>query len=221
MARVENANSMRLLLNSLPDRDLALCRRGRSGDDMKFGMLFPREIGPDPTSAVAFVRAVEKAGFSFLTTFEHVLGADISDRPNWSGPYNNEADFHEPFVFYGYLAALTKLELATGVLVLPQRQTALVAKQATEVDILTGGNFRLGVAVGWNAVEYDGLRHCPLRAAASASKNRSSCCVSFGRRRASSFSGRFDQIDLCRNSPHFPSSVRFRFGWAGSCSGDQ
>jgi probable F420-dependent oxidoreductase len=87
-----------------------------------------------------------------------VLGAGLARRPDWRGTYDAEDSFHEPFVLFGYLAALTtRIELVTGVLVLPQRQTALVAKQAAQVDVLCGGRLRLGVGVGWNRVEYDGL----------------------------------------------------------------
>jgi probable F420-dependent oxidoreductase len=75
----------------------------------------------------------------------------------WTGPYDVDTTFHEPFVLYGYLAGFTSLELVTGIIILPQRQTALVAKQAAEVDLLTGGRFRLGVGLGWNAVEYEAL----------------------------------------------------------------
>jgi probable F420-dependent oxidoreductase len=89
--------------------------------------------------------------------FDHVLGADAANRPGWSG-YTNEHSFHEVFVLFGYLAGITEtIELVTGVLVLPQRQTALVAKQAAEVDVLSGGRLRLGVGLGWNPVEYEGL----------------------------------------------------------------
>ena len=77
--------------------------------------------------------------------------------PGWRGPYDVDTTFHEPFVLFGYLAAITSLELVTGVIILPQRQTALVAKQAAEVDLLTEGRFRLGVGLGWNPVEYEAL----------------------------------------------------------------
>lgn len=126
---------------------------------MKIGLTLPQnDIDPDPATMVRIVRAVEDAGcFSFLSIHDHVLGADPSVRPGWDRPYDLHDPFHESLVFYGYLAALTNLELATGILILPQRQTALVAKQAAEVDILTGGRFRLGVAVGWNEVEFEAL----------------------------------------------------------------
>jgi probable F420-dependent oxidoreductase len=100
---------------------------------------------------------VQELGYSHLLIYDHVVGADPAVHKGWQGPYNINTMFHEPFVLFGYLAALTTLELVTGVIILPQRQTALVAKQAAEVDLLTAGRFRLGVGVGWNAVEYEAL----------------------------------------------------------------
>jgi probable F420-dependent oxidoreductase len=126
---------------------------------MKLGAVFPQiESGTDPVAIRAYAQAVEALGFDHLLAYDHVLGAGLSTRPDWSGPYNSESVFHEVFVLYGYLAAVTtRLELVSAVLILPQRQTALVAKQAAEVDLLSGGRLRLGVGVGWNDVEFQGL----------------------------------------------------------------
>ena len=125
---------------------------------MQIGVTFPQtEIGDDPDLIVRFARATEESGFSFLMPYDHVIGADLSTRPDWRGPYNSETPFHEVFVLFGFLAAHTNLELVTGVLILPQRQAVLVAKQAAEVDVLTRGKFRLGVGIGWNEVEYQAL----------------------------------------------------------------
>jgi probable F420-dependent oxidoreductase len=125
---------------------------------VQLGVTFPQtEIGPDPTMLVRFAHAAEDAGFDFVAAYDHVLGADTSGRPDWRGPYTLHSQFHEIFVLLGYLAAHTSLELSTNVLVLPQRQTALVAKQAAEIDVLTRGRFRLGVGIGWNEVEYEAL----------------------------------------------------------------
>lgn len=124
---------------------------------MQIGVTFPQtEIGADPAAVREYVQAVESLGYSHIVAYDHVLGADITHRPGWTD-YTHRDMFHEPFVLFGYLAALTPLELVTAVIILPQRQTALVAKQAAEVDILTGGNFRLGVGVGWNPVEFEAL----------------------------------------------------------------
>jgi probable F420-dependent oxidoreductase len=126
---------------------------------MRVGAVFPQtEIGADPAQVRAWATGVERLGFAHMLTYDHVLGAGTGSRPDWPGPYTSETMFHEVFVLLGYVAAVTStLELATGVLILPQRQTALVAKQAAEVDVLSGGRLRLGVGVGWNPVEYEGL----------------------------------------------------------------
>lgn len=126
---------------------------------MQLGVVFPQtEIGADPGAVRAYVEAAEHAGYAHLLVYDHVLGADPNRPGGFRGPYTHETMFHEPFVLFGHLAAITsRLELVTGVLILPQRQTALVAKQAAEVDVLSGGRLRLGVGVGWNAVEYEAL----------------------------------------------------------------
>lgn len=127
---------------------------------MKYGVLFPQtEIGNDPAAIRDFAQMVEQLGFDYLMTYEHVLGAD-PNRPEWEGyrPYDYTSAFHEPFVLFSHLSAFTTtLEFATGILVLPQRQTPLVAKQAAEVDLLSGGRLRLGVGIGWNEVEFGGM----------------------------------------------------------------
>ena len=126
---------------------------------MKVGVIFPQtEIGADPGAVREFVQTTEGLGYAHLILYDHVLGADAQSYPGWKGAYNSEDMFHEPMVVFGYMAALTStLELVTGVLVLGQRQTVLVAKQAAEVDILSGGRLRLGVGIGWNQVEYEAL----------------------------------------------------------------
>ena len=123
---------------------------------MKTGFVFPQtEIGSDPILIRDYVQAAEGMGYEYLLIYDHILGAN-PDRPGgWRGPYTHENTFHEPFVLFGYLAGLTqKLEFVTGILILPQRSTALVAKQAAEVDVLSGGRLRLGIGIGWNKVEY-------------------------------------------------------------------
>lgn len=134
---------------------------GHLGDDDRVKLLavLPQlEIGADADVIARYAREIEEMGFDGVVVFDHVLGAH-PDRPGgWSGPYTHESMFHEPFVLYGFLAAITKtLELVTSVIILPQRQAALVAKQAAEVDVLSGGRMRLGVGLGWNEVEYEAL----------------------------------------------------------------
>ncbi|MEP7199688.1 MAG: LLM class flavin-dependent oxidoreductase, partial [Chloroflexota bacterium] len=126
---------------------------------MKIGITFPQtEIGNDPLKIRDFAQAVEDLGYAFLLPFDHVLGANPERPGGWSGPYTHHSAFHEPFVLFGYLAGLTKrIEFVTGVIIMPQRQTALVAKQAAAVDVLSGGRMRLGIGIGWNTVEYEAL----------------------------------------------------------------
>jgi probable F420-dependent oxidoreductase len=126
---------------------------------MKLGVVFPQtETSADPGALRAYVEAVEEMGYAHVVLYDHVLGAH-PDRPGgWRGPYTDRDPFHEVFVTLGYMAAITsRIELVTGVLVVPQRQTALVAKQAAEVDVLSGGRLRLGVGLGWNRVEFEAL----------------------------------------------------------------
>ena len=126
---------------------------------MQIGAIFPQpEIGADPQGIQAYVQAIEEMGYDYLVAYDHVLGVDKSIRPDWRGVYDSSHMFHEPMVLFGYIAALTKrIGLVSGVIILGQRQTALLAKQAAEVDVLTGGRLRLGVGIGWNAVEYEAL----------------------------------------------------------------
>src|SRR5690348_13880853 len=123
---------------------------------MRIGVVFPQnEITADPIAVRDYAQAAEGLGYTHLLAYDHVVGADTTNRPDWSGPYTVDSLFHEPFVLFGYLAALTtRLEFVPGVIILPERQTVLVAKQAAEVDVLAGGRFRLGVGIGWNRVEY-------------------------------------------------------------------
>ena len=126
---------------------------------MKIGVVLPQtEIGNDPGAIKAYAEAVEAMGFTHVLAFDHVLGANPERRGGWKGPYTYRHAFHEPFVLFGFLAAATRrVELVTGIIILPQRQTALVAKQAAAVDVLSRGRLRLGVAVGWNPVEFEAL----------------------------------------------------------------
>lgn len=127
-------------------------------DSPRIGVVFPQtEIGPDREAVRAYVLAVAGLGYNHLLAYDHVLGADPAVHQGWSGPYDVDTTFHEPLVLFGFAAALTSLELVSGIIILPQRQTALVAKQAAEVDLLCGGRMRLGVALGWNRVEYEAL----------------------------------------------------------------
>ena len=125
---------------------------------MQIGVTFPQtELGGDPGTVRTYATTVEQLGYRHVVAYDHVLGADPAVHKGWSGPYDVHTTFHEPLVLFGFLAAITSLELVTGIVILPQRPTALVAKQAAEVDLLCEGRLRLGVALGWNAVEYEAL----------------------------------------------------------------
>lgn len=126
---------------------------------MKIGVVFPQtEIGSDPALIAEYATRAEALGFDHIIAFDHVLGANTASRPDWRGPYTSQSVFHEPFVLYSYLAGLTNtIEFVTAVIILPQRQTALVAKQAACLDVLSGGRLRLGIGTGWNDVEYEAL----------------------------------------------------------------
>ena len=126
---------------------------------MRIGVTFPQtEFGNDPIAIRDYAQTTEELGFTHILAYDHVLGAN-PDRPGgWRGPYTHLDSFHEPFALFSYMAAVTReVEFITGILILPQRQTALVAKQAATLDVLSGGRLRLGVGIGWNQVEYIAL----------------------------------------------------------------
>jgi len=126
---------------------------------MQIGVVFPQtEFGNDPAALRDYAQTVEGLGFTHVLAYDHVLGANPARPGGWRGPYTHEHPFHEPFVLFSFMAAVTqRLGFVTGVLILPQRQTALVAKQAAALDVVSGGRLRLGIGTGWNPVEYTAL----------------------------------------------------------------
>jgi probable F420-dependent oxidoreductase len=125
---------------------------------MQIGVVFPQtELGGDVSAVRTYATEVDRLSYAHLLAYDHVVGADPEVHQGWDGPYDVHTTFHEPFVMFGFIAAITSLDLVTGIIILPQRQTVLVAKQAAEVDLLTNGRFRLGIGLGWNAVEYEAL----------------------------------------------------------------
>jgi probable F420-dependent oxidoreductase len=126
---------------------------------MKIGIIYPQtELKGDPNAVRLIGLEAEKLGFDHLLTYDHVLGATHDREPKLTGPYTEKEPFHDPFVMFSYLAGITqRIEFVAGVLILPQRQTVLVARQAADLDLLSAQRFRLGVGVGWNYVEYDAM----------------------------------------------------------------
>jgi probable F420-dependent oxidoreductase len=126
---------------------------------MKYGVVYPQtEFPSDPVAIKDFAQTAEDLGFNHILAYDHVLGANPDREGGWSGPYTYRDPFQEPLTLFSYLAGLTReLAFITGIIILPQRQTALFAKQAATLDILCEGRLRLGVALGWNKVEYTAL----------------------------------------------------------------
>ena len=183
---------------------------------MQIGVVFPQtEIGADPAGVRAYAQAAEAAGYAHLLAYDHVLGAD-PDRPGgFRGPYTHETLFHEPLVLFGYLAGVApRLELVTGILILPQRQTALVAKQAAEVAVLSGGRLRLGVGVGWNAVEYEALGQ-DFHTRGRRMEEQIALLRALWTKPVLSFEGRFDRIVQAGLKPLPPASIPV---WMGGMS---
>jgi probable F420-dependent oxidoreductase len=161
---------------------------------MQLGVVFPQtEIGGDVGAVRAYVRGVEELGFRHVLAYDHVLGADPAVHAPWRGPYDIDTTFHEPFVLFGFIAGATSLEVVTGIIILPQRQTALVAKQAAEVDLLTGGRLRLGVGLGWNAVEYEALG-VPFSARGRRLEEQVALMRRLWTERSVEFDGAFDRV---------------------------
>ncbi len=126
---------------------------------MKIGVVFPQtEFGSDPSAIRDYAQTAESLGYNHVLAYDHILGANPNRPGGWHGPYTYKNPFHEPFVLYSFMAAVTqKLEFVTGILILPQRATAVVAKQAATLDVLSNGRLRLGLGVGWNPVEFTAL----------------------------------------------------------------
>ncbi|MBI4338680.1 MAG: LLM class F420-dependent oxidoreductase [Chloroflexi bacterium] len=169
---------------------------------MKIGAIFPQlEIGADPGAIREYVQALEDMGYDHVGIYDHVLGADPGHYTDWRGPYTSRSLFHEPMVLYGYVAAVTtRLELATEIIILPQRQTALLAKQAAEVDVLSGGRLRLGIGIGWNQVEYEGLGQ-DFRSRGRRSEEQVRLLKALWTQEVVTFEGRWDRVTAAGINP--------------------
>ena len=164
---------------------------------MQVGAVYPQiELRGDPSAVRRIGLAAEELGFDYLLAYDHVLGAVHADRtPPLTGPYTEHDPFHDPFVMFAYLAAVTeRLRFATGILILPQRPTALVARQAADLDLLSGGRLRLGVGIGWNYVEYEALGQ-QFRTRGARQEEQIGLLRRLFTEPVVDFSGRFDRID--------------------------
>ena len=160
---------------------------------------------------------VEELGFSHLLAYDHVLGADPEVAPPWNGPYNIDTTFHEPFVLFGYLAAITSIELVTGIIILPQRQTALVAKQAAEVDLLDRWAVPARHRARLERGGVRGARHELLRPRRRGWASRSSCCAALWTQRSVTYDGTYEHVTGAGLAPlpiqrPIPDLVRRRVG---------
>ena len=186
---------------------------------MKIGVVYPQtELGGDPAAVRRIGKAVEDLGFDYLLAYDHVLGAEHADRtPPLPGPYT-ELD---PFVMFGYLAGITeRIGFATGVLVLPQRQTALVARQAADVDLLSGNRLRLGVGVGWNHVEYEALGQ-DFRTRGARQEEQIELLRRLFTEPIVDYTGRFDRVDRAALVPKPTRSIPIWLGGSGEKAFDR
>jgi probable F420-dependent oxidoreductase len=154
-----NSIPVRRISRELDLTQAALAKNRSPGGSMKIGVIFPHDtIEQDFGAIKGFARAVEEMGFDHIISYDHVIGASRESRPDWQGPHDIDCKFYEPISLLSFIAAATsEIGLATGIMILPQRQTVLVAKQAATLDVLSNGRFRLGVGTGWNQVEYEAL----------------------------------------------------------------
>jgi probable F420-dependent oxidoreductase len=180
---------------------------------MKIGVIYPQtELQGDPQAVRRIGLAAEELGYDHLLAYDHVLGATHDREPKLRGPYTDKHPFHDPFVMFAYLAGITqRIEFVSGILILPQRQTVLVARQAADLDLLSHERFRLGVGTGWNYVEYDSLGQ-DFRSRG----NRVGEQISLLRRLWSEplvdFKGAFDRIDRAALNPRPRRTIPIWFG---------
>lgn len=180
---------------------------------MKVGYVIPHhEIGSNPADLVAIAQGAEALGADHLLLYDHVLGAD-RDRPGgFEGPYDKDTQFHEPLTTFSFLAGVTKtIGLMSAVLILPQRQTALVAKQAAQLALLSGDRFRLGIGTGWNKIEYDALNE-PFGNRGVRQEEQVNLLRALWREDSLSFDGKYHNVELASINPRPQQSVPIWFG---------
>ncbi|HXN61388.1 MAG TPA: LLM class F420-dependent oxidoreductase [Acidimicrobiales bacterium] len=190
---------------------------------MEIGVAYPQnELRGDPAAVGEFGRAVEDLGFDHILSYDHVLGAVHGDRtPALTGPYTERDPFHDPFVMFAYLAAITeRISFTTGILILPQRPTALVARQATDVDLLSDGRLRLGVGIGWNYVEYQALGQ-GFHTRGARQEEQIGLLRRLFTEPVVDFSGRFDRIDRASLVPKPMRTIPIWLGGSGQKAFDR
>jgi len=190
---------------------------------MDIGVAYPQiELHGDPTAVRQFGRGVEDLGFDHLLAYDHVLGAVHASRtPKLVGPYTERDPFHDPFVMFGYLAGITeRLRFTTGILVLPQRQTALVARQAADVDLLSVGRLRMGIGVGWNHVEYEALGQ-DFHTRGARQEEQIELLRRLFTESVVDFSGRFDRVNRASLNPKPARSIPIWLGGSGEKAFDR
>jgi probable F420-dependent oxidoreductase len=190
---------------------------------MQIGVVYPQiELGGDPGAVRLIGRATEELGFDHLLAYDHVLGAVHAGRtPALTGPYTERDPFHDPLVMFGYLSGITeRIGFATGILILPQRQTVLVARQAADVDLLSGGRLRLGVGIGWNYVEYEALGH-EFRTRGARQEEQIGLLRRLFTEPVVDFAGRFDRVDRASLLPKPKRSIPIWLGGSGEAALDR
>jgi probable F420-dependent oxidoreductase len=181
---------------------------------MQVGVVFPQtELGADPAVLRDYAQTAEQLGFSHIVAYDHVLGAEHAGRAvPFEGPYTEESAFHEPLTLFAYLAAVTqRIGFMTGVLIVTQRQTALVAKQAAEVTLLSGNRLRLGIGTGWNYVEYESLG-VPYRGRGRRQEEQVEVLRRLWTEPVVDFSGRYHRIDRAGIRPLPSTPIPIWFG---------
>src|SRR3984957_18883055 len=192
-------------------------------ENLRIGAVYPQiELGGDPGAVRQIGTGIEELGFDHLLAYEHVLGAVHADRtPPLTGPYTEHDPFHDPLVMFAYLAGITRrIQFATGILVLPQRQTALVARQAADVDLLSGGRLRLGVGVGWNYVECEALSE-DFRTRGARQEEQIGLLRRLFTEPVVDFSGRFDRVDRAALVPKPTRPIPIWLGGSGHVAFDR
>jgi probable F420-dependent oxidoreductase len=191
-----------------------------SAGTLQIGVVYPQiELRGDPDAVRRIGKGAEDLGFDHVLAYDHVLGAVHAGRtPPLTGPYTEHDPFHDPLVMFAYLAGITeRIGLTTGVLILPQRQTALVARQAADVDLLSGGRLRLGVGIGWNQVEYEALGQ-DFRTRGAREEEQIGLLRRLFTEPVVDFPGRFDRVDRAALVPKPARSIPIWLGGSGAAA---